>query len=154
MSVFIPVPKKGDAKECSNYQKIALISHSSKVIPQILLDRFQQYLNYEIQEVRAGFSKGGRTRDPIANIRWIIEKAREFRKNIYFCFVDYTKAFVWITTNCGKCFKRWEHQTTSPASWETCMQVKKQRLELDMNKRLPQNWEGSASRVYVVTLLI
>ena len=99
MSVFIPVPKKGDAKECSNYQKIALISHSSKVIPQILLDRFQQYLNYEIQEVRAGFSKGGRTRDPIANIRWIRDKAREFRKNIYFCFVDYTKAFVWITTN-------------------------------------------------------
>ena len=99
MSVFIPVPKKGNAKECSNYQKIALISHSSRVIPKILLERFQQYLNCEIPEVRAGFSKGRRTRDQIANIRWIIEKARGFQKNIYFCFIDYTKAFVWITTN-------------------------------------------------------
>ena len=93
MSVFIPVPKKGNAKECSNYQKIALISHSSRVIPKILLERFQQYLNCEIPEVRAGFSKGRRTRDQIANIRWIIEKARGFQKNIYFCFIDYAKAF-------------------------------------------------------------
>ena len=135
MSVFIPVPKKGNAKECSNYQKIALISHSSKVIPKILLDRFQQYLNYEIQEVRAGFSKGGRTRDQIANIRWIIEKAREFQKNIYFCFIDYTKAFVWITANCGKFLRKWEYQTTLLASWETSMWVKKQQLEPDMEQQ-------------------
>ena len=99
MSVFIPVPKNGNAKECSNYQTIAIISHFSKVIPKILLDRFQHYLNWEIPEVRAGFRKGVGTRDQIANIRWIIEKAREFQKNIYFCFIDYTKAFVWITIN-------------------------------------------------------
>ena len=73
-------------------------------------------------------------RDQIANIYWIIEKAREFQINIYFCFIDYAKAIVWITTNCGKCFKRWEYQTTSPASWETCMQVRKQQLELDMEQ--------------------
>ena len=69
----------------------------------------------------------------MANIRWIIEKAREFQKNI--CFIDYVKAFVWITTNCGKFLKRWEYQTTLPASWEICMQVKKQQLELDMEQQ-------------------
>ena len=71
----------------------------------------------------------------ITNIRWIIEKARQFQKNIYFCFIDYVKAFVWITTNCGKFFKRWEYQTTLPASWEICMQIKKQQLELDMEQQ-------------------
>ena len=68
----------------------------------------------------------------IANIRWITEKARELQKNVSFCFIDYTKAFVWITTNCGKFFKRWEYQTTLPVSWETCTWVKKEQLELDM----------------------
>ena len=76
------------------------------------------------------------TRDQIANIRWIIEKAQEFQKNIYFCFIDYVKAFtVWITINRGKFFKRWEYQTTWPVSWEICMQVKKQQLELDMEQQ-------------------
>ena len=74
-------------------------------------------------------------RDQIANIRWIIEKAREFQKNVYFCFIDYAKAFVWITRNCGKFWKRWEYQTTWPPSWETCAQIKKQQLELDMEQR-------------------
>ena len=74
-------------------------------------------------------------RDQTANIHWIIEKAREFQKNIYFCFIDYAKAFVWIITNCGKFLKRWEYQTTSPASWEICMQVRKQQLELDMEQQ-------------------
>ena len=74
-------------------------------------------------------------RDQIANIRWIIEKAREFQKNIYFCFIDYAKAFVWITINCGKFWKRWEYQTTWSASWEICMQVRKQQLELDMEQQ-------------------
>ena len=82
--------------------------------------------------VHAGFRKGRGTRDQIANIHWIIEKAREFQENIYFCFSEYAKAFVWITTNCGKFLKRWEYQTTFPASWEACMQVKKQQLELDI----------------------
>ena len=97
---------------------------------------FQQYVNHELPDVQAGFRKSTGTRDQIANSRWIIEKAREFQKNIYFCFTDYAKAFsVWITTNCGKFWKRWEYQTTWPASWEICMQVTKQQLELDMEKQ-------------------
>ena len=92
-SVFIPIPKKGNAKECSNYRTIALISHASKVMLRILQARFQQYVNRELPDVQAGFRKGRGTRDQIANIRWIVEKAREFQKNIYFCFIDYAKAF-------------------------------------------------------------
>ena len=108
-SVFIPIPKKGSAQECSNYHTIALISHSSKVMLKILQARLQQYVNHEIPDVQAGFRKGRGTRDQIANIHWIMEKAREFQKNIYFCFIDYAKAFVWITTNCGKFVKRQEY---------------------------------------------
>jgi len=92
-SDFIPIPKKGSAKECSYYRTIALISHTSKVMLKILQARLQQYMNYEFQDVQAGFRKGRGTRDQIANIHWIIEKAREFQKNIFFCFVDYAKAF-------------------------------------------------------------
>ena len=83
-SVFIPVPKKGNAKECSIYHTIALISHTSKVMLKILQARIQQYMNHELPDVQAGFRKGRRTRDQIANIHWIIEKTREFQKNIYF----------------------------------------------------------------------
>ena len=83
-SVFIPVPKKGNAKECSNYHTVALISHASKVMLKILKARLQQYVNHELPDVQAGFRKGRRTRDQIANIRWIMEKEREFQKNIYF----------------------------------------------------------------------
>ena len=111
-SVFIPIPKKGNAKECSDYRIIALISHISKVMLKILQARLQQYMNCELPDVQAAFRKGRGTRDQIVNIHWIIEKAREFQKNIYFCFIDYTKAFDWITTNCGKFLKRWEYQTT------------------------------------------
>ena len=110
-SVFIPIPKD-KAKECSNYCTIALISHASKVTLKILQARLQQYVNHELPDVQAGFIKGRGTRDQIANIRWIIEKVREFQKSIYFCFIDYAKAFVWITINCGKFYKRWEYQTT------------------------------------------
>ena len=92
-SVFIPAPKKGNAKECSNYRTIALISHTSKVMLKILQARLQQYVNCELPEIQAGFRKGRRTRDQIANIHWIIKKAAEFQKNIYFCFIDYAKAF-------------------------------------------------------------
>ena len=103
MSVFIPIPKKGNPKECSNYCTIALISHASKVMLKILQARLQQYMNQELPEVQAGFRKGKGTKDQIANIGWIIKKAREFQKNIYFCFIDYTKAFdCVITINCGK----------------------------------------------------
>ena len=92
-------------------------------------------MNCELPDVQAGFRKGRGTRDQIANIHWIMEKAREFQKNIYFCFIDYAKAFVLITKNCGKFFKRWEYQTTWPASWEICMQVRKQQLEWDMEQQ-------------------
>ena len=81
------------------------------------------------------FKKGKGTRDQTANIGWMIKKAREFQKNIYFCFIDYAKTFVWITTNCGKLLKRWEYKTTWPASWEICMQVKKQQLEPDTEQQ-------------------
>ena len=91
-SVIISTPKKGNAKECSNYCTIALISHASKVMLKILLRRLQQYINWELSDVQTGFRKGRGTREQIANIRWILEKAREFQKNIYFCFIDYTKA--------------------------------------------------------------
>ena len=139
MSLFIPIPKKGNAKECSNYHTIALISHASKVILKILQARLQQYMNCEIPDVQAGFRKGRGIRDQkaeeSANICWIIEKQESSRKYISFFFIDYTKALtVWIMTNCGKFFKRWEYQTTWPASWEICMQVKKKQLELDMEQ--------------------
>ena len=88
-----PIPKKGNAKECSNYLTIALISHASKVMLKILQARFQQYMNCELPDVQAGFEKGRGTRDQIANICWIIKQAREFQKNTYFCFIDSAKAF-------------------------------------------------------------
>ena len=99
----------------------------------ILQARFQQHVNRELRDVQDRFRKGQGTRDQIANIHWIIKKAKEFQKNIYFFFIDYAKALtVWITRNCGKFWNRWEYQTTLPASWETYMQVKKQQLKPDM----------------------
>ena len=98
-SVIIPIPKKGSAKECSNYHPIALISHSSKVMLKILQVWLQQYMNCELPDVQAGFRKGRGTRDQIAKICWIMEKAREFQKNIYFCFIDYAKAFDCVDHN-------------------------------------------------------
>ena len=102
-SVFIPIPKKGNAKECSKYHIIALISHASKVILKILQARLQQYVNCEHPDVQDGFRKGRGTKDLIANICWIIEKAREFQKNIYFCFLTMPKCLtMWITTNSSR----------------------------------------------------
>ena len=112
-STFIPIPKKGNAKECSNYHTIALISHASKVMLKILQARLQQYMNHEIPDVQAGFRKGRGTRDEITNIQWIIEKAGEFQKNIYSALLAVPKpSIMWITINCGKFLKRWEYQTT------------------------------------------
>ena len=102
-SVFIPIPKKGNAKECSSYHTIALISHASKVMLKILQATLQQYVNRELPDVQDGFRKSRGTRDQIANICWITEKAREFQKNIYFCFTDYAKAFGCVDHN-----KLWE----------------------------------------------
>ena len=102
LSIFIPIPKKSKAKECSNYHTIAIISHTSKVMLKILQARLQQYVHHELPDVQASFRKGRGTRDQIANICWIMEKAREFQKNIYFCFIDYAKVFACTTINCGK----------------------------------------------------
>ena len=96
----------------------------------ILPARLQQYVNRELPDVQDGFRKGRETRDQIAHICWIMEKAREFQENMYFCLIDYAKAF-----NCGKFWKRWQYQTTWPAPWETYMQVSKQQLELDMEQQ-------------------
>ena len=124
---FIPFPKKGNHKECLNYHTISHISHASKAMLKILQSRLQQHMNQELPDIQAGFQRGSGTRGQITNIHWIMEKAREFQKNIYSCFIGYTKAF-----DCGKFLKRWEYQTTLPVSWETCMQVNKQQLEQDM----------------------
>ena len=102
-SVFIPILKKGNGKECSNYHTVALISHASKVMIKIFTHRFQQCVINELPDVQAGVRKGRGTRDQIANICWITEKAREFQKNIYFCFIDYAKAF-----NCVDHSKLWK----------------------------------------------
>ena len=103
---------------------------------KILQARLQQYVNHKFPDVQAGFRKGRENRDQIANICLIIEKARQFQKNLYFCFIDYAKAFDYvITINRGKSWKRWEYQTTWPASWESYMQVRKQQLELDMEQQ-------------------
>ena len=99
MSIFIPILKKGSAKEWSKYSTVVLIAHASKVMVKILQGRLQQYLNYELPDVQAGFRKGRGTRDQIASISWIIKKAREFQKNIYFCFIDYDKAFDCVDHN-------------------------------------------------------
>ena len=122
---------------------------------KILQARLQQYMNHETPDVQVGFRKGTGTRDQIANMYRIIKKAREFQKTIYFCFTDYTKAFDCVDDNrLGKFWKRWEYQTTWPASWEIYMQVKKQQLELDME------WQTSSKlgkeyikAVYILTLL-
>ena len=136
-SVFIPIPKKGNAKECSNYHTIALISHTSKIKLKILQARLQQYVNRELPDVQAGFRKGRGTRDQIANICLIIEKAREFQKNIYLCFTDYAKAFDCVDHNkLWKILKEMgipEHLTCLLRN--LYMQVRKQQLELDMEQQ-------------------
>ena len=110
-SVFITIPKKGNAKECSSYHTIVLISHAIKVTLKILQTRLQHYMNLEIPDVQAGFRKSIGTRDQIANIHWIIEKTREFQKNLCFCFIDYAKAFDCVDHS--KLWKiLWEYQTT------------------------------------------
>ena len=122
---------------------------------KILQARLQQYVNRELPDVQAGFRKGRGTRDQIANIRWIIEKAREFQKNIYFCFIDYAKAFDCVDHNkLWKILKEMGIQTTGAASWETYMQVRKQQLELDMEQQTVPNRKRSTSRLYIVILFI
>ena len=134
-SVFIPIPKKGNAQECSNYCTIALILHTSKVILKILPVRLQQYVNWELPDVQAGFRKGRGTRDQIANIHWIIKKAREFQKNIYFCFIDYTKAFDCVYHNkLWKILKKMGIPDHLTYRLRNLLWVKKQQLEPNMAK--------------------
>ena len=135
-SVFIPIPKKGNAKECSNYCTIALISHTSKVMLKILQARRQQYMNRELPDVQAGFRKGRGTRDQMPTSTGSSKKQESSRKTSISALLTMPKPLtVWITINCGKFWKRWEYQTTWSASWEICMQVRKQQLELDMEQQ-------------------
>ena len=146
---FCSIPKKGNAKECSNYHIIALISHSSKIMLKILQARLQQYVNHGLPDVQAGFRKDRETRDQIVNIHWILEKATEFHKTSTSALLTTLKPLtVWFTTNCGKFFKRWEYQTTRPASSEICMQ------SWTWNNRLVPNRKRSTSRLNIATLLI
>ena len=122
---------------------------------KILQARLQQYVNRELPDVQAGFRKGRGTRDQIANIYWIIQKAREFQKSIYFYSIDYAKAFDCVDHNkLWKILKEMEYQTTWPGPWETYMQVRKQQLELDMEQQTGSNRKRSTSRLYIVILLI
>ena len=131
----VPIPKKSNAKECSNYQTIALISHASKVMLKILKARLQQYVNHKLPVVQTGFRKVRGTRDQISNICWIIKIAREFQKTSISALLTMPMPLtVWITIN-WKILKEMEYQATWPASWETCMQVRKQQLELNMEQQ-------------------
>ena len=130
------IPKKGNAKECSNCHTIVLISHASKVMLKILQARLQRYVNHELPDVQAGFRK--RQRNQRSNCQHLLDhqENKRVQKNIYFCFIDYAKVLtVWITTHCGKFLKRWVYETNWPASCESCMHVKKQQLELDMEQQ-------------------
>ena len=149
---FIPIPKKGNAKECSNYHRtIALISHASKVMLKVLQARLQQYVNRELPDVQAGFRKGRGTRDQIANICWIMDKAREFQKNIYFCFIDYAKAF-----DCEDHNKLWKilKEMGIPDHLTCLLRNLCAGEEATWTNRLVPNRKRSTSRLYIVTLLI
>ena len=138
-----------------NYHIIALISHASKVMLKILQARLQQYKNYELLDLQAGFRKSRGTRDQTANIHWSSEKQESSRKTSISVLLTMPKPLiVWITINCGKFWKRWEYQTTWPVSWETCMQVRKQQLELDMEQQTVSKEEKEYVKAVYVTLLI
>ena len=133
-SIFIPIPKKGNAKECSNYHTIALISHTSKVMLRSLQARLQQYVNCALPAVQAGFRKGRGTKLPTS--AGSSKKQESSRKTSISASLTMPKPLtVWIIINCGKFWKRWEYQTTWPASWEICMQIRKQQLEMDMEQQ-------------------
>ena len=134
-SIFIQIPKKGNMKGCSDFCTIAIIPHTNKVMLKILQARLQQYMNREHPDVQVGFRRGRGSRNQIANICWIIEKAKEFQKTSTSASLTMLKPLtMWITTNWGKFFNRWEYQNALSASWATFMQVKKQQLELDMEQ--------------------
>ena len=149
MSVFIPIPRKGNPKECSNYHTIALISHTNKLMLKIPQARLQRYMNCELPDIQAGFRKGRGTRDQIAKIHWIIEKAREFQKNIYFCFIDYAKAFDCVDRN-----KLWEIlKEMGIPDHLACLLRNLYAGQDAWNNRLVPNRKRSTSRLYIVTPL-
>ena len=153
-SVFIPIPKKGNVKECSNYCTIALIFHASKVMLKILQARLQQYVNCEFPDVQAGFRKGRGTRDQITNIHWIIEKAREVQRNIYFCFIDYAKAFDCVDHNkLGKILKEMGIPDHLSLEKPVCRSGRNSS-NWTWNNRLVLNRKRNMSRQCIVTLLI
>ena len=135
-SVFIPIPKRVNAKKCSNYHTVALISHASKIIPKIPRARLQQYVNWKLPDVQGGFRKGRGTRYQVANIHWIIEKAREFQKNIYFCFIDYAKTFDCVVPTNWKFLQEMGIPDHLTCLLRNLMQVRKQQLELDMEQQM------------------
>ena len=147
--------KKGNAKECSNYRTTALILHASKVMLKILQARLQQYLNRELPDVQAGFRKGRGTRDQIANILWIIKKAREFQKNTYFCFIDYAKAFDCVDHNKLENSSRDGNTRTPelPLEKPVC-RLGSNSYKWTWKNRMVPNKKGSMSRLYIVTLVI
>ena len=133
-SIFISIPKKGNAKECSNYRTIALISHVSKVMLKILQARLQQYVNHELPDVQVGFRKGSGTRDHISNTLDHRKSKRVPEKHLILLYWLHQSLWLCRSQQTGKFFKRWDYQTKWPAYWEICMQVKKQQLELDMGQ--------------------
>ena len=136
MSVFIPIAKKGNAKEYSNDYTILFISHASNVMLKIVQTRLQKYRNRELPDVQAGFRKGRGTRIKLPTSSRSLKKQESSRKTSTSALLTMPKPLtVWITINCGTCFKRWEYQTTWPASWKICVQVSKQQLELDMEQQ-------------------
>ena len=135
-SVFFPIPQKGNAKECSNYYPISLISYASKVMLKILQARLQQYVNHELLDGQAGLEKAEESEIKLSTSAGSLKKQDSSRKTSISALLTMPKPLTeWITRNYGKFFKRWEYQTTWPASWEICMQVKKQQLELDMEQQ-------------------
>ena len=153
-SVSIRIPKKGNAKECSNYNTIALISHASEVKLKILQAGLQLYVNRELPYFKLDLEKAEEPEIKLSTSVGSSKKQENSRKTSTSASLTTLKPLtVWIIANCGKFLKRWEYHTTLPASWETCMQVKKQQNQT-WNNRLVQNWERSTSRLYIVTLLI
>ena len=151
MSVFIPIPKKGNAKECSNYHIIALIPHASKVMLKFSKPGFSNMWTVNFQMFQLVLEK---SEEQIANIHWIIEKTRVPEKHLFLLYWLCQSLWLCGSQQTGKFWKRWEYQTTWPASWETYMQVRRQHLELHIEQQTVPNRKRSTSRLYIVTLLI
>ena len=155
LSWDLPIPKKGNVKECSNYHTITLISHDSKVMLKILQVRLQQNMNHELLDVQTGFRKGRGTEIKLPTSVGSSKKQERYRKTPTSAFLTMPKSFtVWITTNCGKFLKRWEYWTTWPASWEICVQVRKQQLELNMEQQTGSKLGKEYVKAVYCTLLI